>query len=250
MMARTLLGATGAAVLIFAAALVLPIVCCGGGSVGPMPVTGNLPTQAQGYATAGQGYVTCTAATNTVNLSQSPGLVVVTGTGTLARKGTGSLWTSTAIAGTYSLSTGTWGTLNNGNPVYQISGTTGFTLWNSTAGNWRLTNSSTRFNEGALGFSGSLSGPITTQTLGTLTGQGTPGCTLTPSATQTASAASVPCSRLILSCTSAGVLVGTGTAAGTWPLPANVPTPIPVVDVNRLWVTGSTQTVGYLWFGP
>lgn len=61
-------------------------------------------------------------------------------------------------------------------------------------------------------------------------------------------ATSVPCSKLLLSCTAAGCLLSSSTAAATVPLPANQPLLLPVSDANKVYVSGGTNTVGYMYF--
>jgi hypothetical protein len=58
---------------------------------------------------------------------------------------------------------------------------------------------------------------------------------------------SVPCCKLILSCTAAGCLVGSTSASTTLPLPANALLTLPVNNVNQVWVSGGTNTVGFVY---
>ena len=88
-------------------------------------------------------------------------------------------------------------------------------------------------------------GSYTTFGNGSLTFSGSGTSTLNLSGT---GSTSVPCLALTLTCTSSGCLVSSTTAAGTLPLPANVPFTMRVNNVNAVYVTGgSANNVGYAY---
>ena len=76
---------------------------------------------------------------------------------------------------------------------------------------------------------------------GTASTNGTGGLSLSGSASN-------PCSSLTVSTTGSGVLLGSGTGAGTLQLPANTPLTFPLSNTNLLYISGGTVSVGYLWF--
>ena len=85
-----------------------------------------------------------------------------------------------------------------------------------------------------------------TNTFGTLIGSATAGCTVSAGSTTVSTGVSQPCSAVVLCCTTSGAMVSSSSAAGTIPLPANVPLTLPVSNVNTIWVSGGTgNSIGY-----
>jgi hypothetical protein len=58
---------------------------------------------------------------------------------------------------------------------------------------------------------------------------------------------SLPCGKVILTTTASGLLVGSSTASGTLPLPANTALTISASNVNLIYLSGGTGNVGYLY---
>ena len=204
------------------------------------------------YDTMGVGALAVSGTTGT-NLSVSQGTAVMSAGGLLG---------VTSTAGTYTFTPGT-GTANiqDSQPVYNNSGP-GLSIWSTTTG---TTSSGIPAHAWVCAFTTDLGKPVAsiacvvsgTNTIanGSLNNAAfstkynlaTAGGTATTSGAYVSTAASQPCSNVTLSTTGTGCLVGTGTASGVFPLPANLPVTIPVSDVNKVWVSGGTATIGYLW---
>jgi hypothetical protein len=93
-------------------------------------------------------------------------------------------------------------------------------------------------------------GILTTSTYG-IVGNGTLTIAASLSSVSLSGSVSNPCSQIIVCTPTAGVLLGSTTATGTLPLPANVPMTFPLSNTNLLYASGSSsgtgQVVGYMF---
>ena len=141
----------------------------------------------------------------------------------------------------------------SGGTLDRVSALPALTISAGTLGN--VTLSGTSSVQGAVSITGTSTVAVSSGTVtasipgyatfgsGSLAFTGTGQSTLNLSGT---AATSVPCSGLVLSCTTSGCLVGSSSGGGTIPLPANLPMQLPLGNVNSVWVTGgSANSVGF-----
>ena len=203
--------------------------------VGPYAVSGPIPaTQASGPI--GNGVLTFTSSTSSVDLSSSQGTVTITGSGSVL---------SVNASGSYTFPSG--GSLTNGAPTYAQTGGT-LDIWlSANNGPWTISGSNT-VGGSPVNYLIASTGPLAGQSFATTGGSAVSGGTAAMSGSWLSSGVSVPCHGLTLSTSTAGCMLSSGTAAGTVLIPANVPVTLPVTNVNQLYISGGPTPITLGWF--